>query len=337
MAIWTARTAPARASCSRPRVALEPDNDRARDGLHQVGQAELAQADAALQAGQLAQAAQQAAVARELLGGGSDVDRLDSRSATAHATQVKTVDLVDQAQQAMAAGKLDGTAGAGALYQQVLQRRPGQCRGRAWAGSGRLRAGGAGAPGAGCQGRCRAPSASIEQLAALQPNNGALPALRALQAQGRKQDSQRAGCGAQAGAGRPARRAHRAAAGDDTALAHFKAALALDPDNAQARAGLGRVAQAMTVQASAAIDAGDADAGHAAARPGGHAGAEIGRSRRGARAAGQHQPQSTATTRHPARHAAPRAGRGRAVARSRARRWRGWSQRAQVAPAAATS
>ena len=41
-------------------------------------------------------------------------------------------------------------------------------------------------------------------------------------------------------------------------MTHFKAALALDPDNPQARAGLGKVAQALTVQANAALDAGDA-------------------------------------------------------------------------------
>ncbi|HKR76340.1 MAG TPA: hypothetical protein VJR95_06715, partial [Rhodanobacter sp.] len=43
-----------------------------------------------------------------------------------------------------------------------------------------------------------------------------------------------------------------------TALAHYKAALALAPDNPQAEAGLGKVAQALTVQANAAMDAGDA-------------------------------------------------------------------------------
>ena len=45
-------------------VALEPDNDAARNGLHQVGRAELSQGDTALEAGQLDQAAQHAAVAR---------------------------------------------------------------------------------------------------------------------------------------------------------------------------------------------------------------------------------------------------------------------------------
>ena len=237
-------------------VALEPDNDLARAGLRQVGQAELVQADQALQAGQLTQAAQEAAVARELLGGGRDVDRLDSLISHAHATQVKTVDLVDQAQQAFAAGKLDGTDGAGALYLRVLHADPDN----AVAAHGLDQVGYALA----MQARKAldakddaTASARIEQLAALQPNNGALPALRALQAQARKQDS--SALDAAIKQGQDALRAGRVAgAGDDTALAHFKAALALDPDNAQARAGLGRVAQALTVQANAAIDGGDA-------------------------------------------------------------------------------
>ncbi len=45
--------------------------------------------------------------------------------------------------------------------------------------------------------------------------------------------------------------------GDDNALARFRAALAADPDNADAKAGLGRVAQALIVQANAALDSED--------------------------------------------------------------------------------
>jgi tetratricopeptide (TPR) repeat protein len=233
-------------------AALRPDNDRARDGLRQVGRAELAQADAALQAGNLTLATQQAGVARELLGGGSDIDRLDRAINSARTAQVQTVDLVDQAQQAFAAGKLDG---AGALYRRVLQADPDN----AVAAHGLDQVGYALA----IQARKAldakddaAANASIEQLAALQPNNGALPALRAMQAQTRKQDN--TALEAALKAGQDALRAGLIAGdGADTALAHYQAALKLDPDNAQAHAGLGKVAQALTVQASAALDAGD--------------------------------------------------------------------------------
>ena len=236
-------------------AAQEPDNDRARDGLRQVGQAELARADAALQAGQFDEAAQRAAVARELLGGGSDVDRLDTLITRARAAQVQTGDLVDQAQQALAAGKLDGAQGAGALYRRVLQADPGN----AVAAHGLDQVGRALAVQAHdaleSNDRARA-DADIEQLAALQPNNGALPALRALQAQLRQQQDGALKSAVQQG--REALRAGRiAGTDDDTALAHFKAALALDPDSSEAKAGLGDVARALTVQANAAIDAGD--------------------------------------------------------------------------------
>ena len=236
-------------------AALEPDNDRARIGLRQVGQAELAQADAALQAGHIDQAMQQAATARELLGGGSDIDRLDHAISIVHAAQVKTVDLVDQAQQALAAGKLEGADGAGALYQRVLRADPDNA----------VAAHGLDQVGYALAARARkaldakdtaAANASIEQLAALQPNNGELPALRALQAQTSKQDN--TALDAALSQGQDALRDGRiGGAGDDTALAHFQAALKLSADNAQARAGLRKVAQAMTIQASAAIDAGD--------------------------------------------------------------------------------
>ena len=236
-------------------VALEPDNDRARDGLRQVGEAELSQADAALQAGQVAQAAQQAAVARELLGGGSDVDRLDNLISRAQASQVQTVDLVDQAQQALAAGRLAGPQGAGALYQRMMQADPGN----AVAAHGLDQVGNALAVQARNALDANDPakaSATIDALAALQPNNGALPALRAMQAQVRQQKD--AALDTAIKQGQDALRAGRVVgAGDDTALAYFKAALALDPDNAQAKDGLGDVAQALTVQANASIDAGD--------------------------------------------------------------------------------
>lgn len=237
-------------------VALEPDNDIAHDGLHQVGMAELSQADAALQAGQLDAAAQKAAVARELLGGGSDVDHLDRAIAARRASQVQLSTLVDQAQQAFAAGQYGGDHGAGALYRQALTADPGN----AVAHHGLDQVGDALA----AQARKAidandgaSADAAIQQLAALQPNNAALPGLRAARAQATQQDN--AALDAALQQGDDALRAGRIdGSGDDTALAHYKAALALSPDNPQAQAGLGKVAQALTVQASAAMDAGDA-------------------------------------------------------------------------------
>jgi len=236
-------------------VALEPDNDAARNGLHQVGRAELSQGDTALQAGQLDQAAQHAAVARELLGGGSDIDRLDRAIEKARAAHLPADDLVDRARQAYAAGNLDGEQGAGPLYQQMLRANPGN----AVAAHGLSQVGDALAEQARKALDAKHDSeatALIDRLAALQPNHGALPALRAQQAQQRQQNSE--ALDAAIKQGRAALAEGRiSGAGDDTALAHFKAALALDPDSREARAGLGMVAQAMIVRANAAIEAGD--------------------------------------------------------------------------------
>jgi len=235
--------------------ALQPDNDRARDGLRNVGQAEIARADAALQAGKLDEADQALTAARELLGGGSDVDRLTQAIAAARNHSVPTDQLVDQAQRAFDAGKLDGDDGAGALYHRVLAADPNN----AVAKHGLDKVGDAlsvqihKALDAGDR---TTASTLVDHLALLLPNYAELPALRAALVQVNQQDN-----GALTDAikrGQDALRDGRIAGpGDDTALAHFKAALALDADNADAKAGMGQVAQALVVQANAAADHGD--------------------------------------------------------------------------------
>lgn len=235
--------------------ALEPDNDRAREGLHQVGMAELSQADAAYRAGRLDQAQRNLGVARELLGGGTDVDRLDRLIAQARGKAEPADGLIERAQQALAAGKLAGADGAGALYQRVLAADPDNAVARH----------GLDQVGAGLAIEARAALARddpntaatiVDQLAALLPGYGELPALQAALAQARQQDD--GALRAAIAQGQQALRDGRIAGdGDSTALAHFKAALALDPNSAEARAGLGQVAQALVVQANAALDADD--------------------------------------------------------------------------------
>ncbi|MGO4503320.1 MULTISPECIES: hypothetical protein [unclassified Dyella] len=239
--------------------ALQPDNDRARDGLRNVGQAEIARADAALQAHKLDEADQALTAARELLGGGSDVDRLTQALAAARNGAVPTDRLVDQAQQAFAAGKLEGDDGAGELYRRVLAADPNN----AVAKHGLEQVGDAiaGQVHKALDAGDRAQAATlVDRLAVLLPNYAELPALRAALVQENQQNN-----GALSDAikqGQDALRDGRIVGpGEDTALAHFKAALAIDPDNADAKAGMGQVAQALIVQANAAAE--NADPAHA--------------------------------------------------------------------------
>jgi cellulose synthase operon protein C len=235
--------------------ALEPDNDAARQGLNDVGRAEIARADAALQAGHIDEAEQALTNARELLGGGSDVDRLTQAIAKAQVATGQTATLINQAQQALSDGKLDGPEGAAALYQKVLAADPDNAVAR----HGMDQVGDATA--AQIQKALDAndlvtASTGIDHLSAWLPNYAQLPTLRASLAGQQAQAS--TALNDAINQGNDALRAGRIAGdGDDTALAHFKAALAIDPNNAQAKAGLGQVAEALIVQANAAMDSSD--------------------------------------------------------------------------------
>jgi tetratricopeptide (TPR) repeat protein len=237
--------------------ALEPDNDAARQGLNEVGRAEVARADAAVHAGNLTEANQALTNARELLGGGSDVDRLAQAIAKAQVSSGQTDTLIAQAQQALSQNKLDGPDGAAALYQRVLSAEPDNAVAR----HGMDQVGDAMA--AQIQKALSAndvasASAGIDRLAVMLPNYAQLPNLRA--SLSALQTQANSALNDAINQGNDALRGGRIAGdGNDTALAHFKAALAIDPNNAQAKVGLGQVAQALTVQANAAIDAGDTE------------------------------------------------------------------------------
>jgi tetratricopeptide (TPR) repeat protein len=237
--------------------ALEPDNDAARQGLNEVGRAEVARADAAVRTGNLNEASQALTNARELLGGGNDVDRLAQAIAKAQVSPGQSDTLITQAQQALSQNKLDGPDGAAALYQRVLSAEPDNAVAR----HGMDQVGDAMAAQiqkALSANDAASASAGIDRLAAVLPNYAQLPNLRA--SLSALQTQANSALNDALNQGNDALRGGRIAGdGNDTALAHFKAALAIDPNNAQAKAGLGQVAQALTVQANAAIDAGDTE------------------------------------------------------------------------------
>jgi cellulose synthase operon protein C len=237
--------------------ALEPDNEHALDGLQNVGKAELERARKALAAGHADVADEALAEARSLLGGGSEVDQVAQQISRARQSQAKTDAMIEQARSAFAAGQLTGDDGAAALYRKALAADPGNAVAR----HGLDRVGDALAAKARKALQANdldGAAATVDQIGAMLPEYGDLPSLRADVAHARRQAD--AAVQSHLDQAQDELRAGRfTGQGDDNALAQYRAVLAIDADNEKAKAGLGQVAQALLVQASAAMDGGDLD------------------------------------------------------------------------------
>jgi tetratricopeptide (TPR) repeat protein len=234
--------------------ALDPDNEHALTGLQNVGHAELDQAQAALKKRDYAAARSSLEEARSLLGGGAAVDVMDQALAKA-VLQTSNVDvLINQARAALANGHIDGPDGAAALFGKVLAGDPNNAVARHGMDQiGDLLA-------TRIQGQIGSndlagAKQTLSNLAGLLPRYSQLPTLRAaVAAADRDSDSQR---DQYLDKGQAYLRAGKiTGTGDDNAEAQFKAALKADPGSDQARAGLGQVAQALIVQANAAMESG---------------------------------------------------------------------------------
>jgi tetratricopeptide (TPR) repeat protein len=237
--------------------ALDPDNEQALNGLQKVGNVELARAKVALQRRDYSDARAALEEARSLLGGGARVQAVDDALAKAVLHSANVDVLIGLARAALANGRIDGRDGAAALFGKVLAGDPHNAVARHGMDrigdllSNRVQAL------LGSNDRVGAGKA-LSDLASLLPGYSQLPSLRALVAAAdRAADSQRDRYLARGEA--DLRAGKVAGSGDDNAEAQFKAALAADPGNARAQAGLGRVAEALIVQANAAFDAGHAE------------------------------------------------------------------------------
>jgi tetratricopeptide (TPR) repeat protein len=238
--------------------ALDPDNERALTGLQNVGNAELKQAQAALQQQDYPAARTALEEARSLLGGGAAVAAVDQSLAKAVLRSANVDVLVNQARAALANGHIDGADGAAALFRKVLAGDPHNAVAQhGMDGVGNVLAARI-QTALGNQDRAGARQ-TLTRLAGLLPGYSQLPSLRAsVAAADRAADAQRDQYLEQGDA--DLRAGKVTGAGNDNAEAQFKAALAVDPGNAKAQAGLGRVAEALIVQANAALDAGHAQA-----------------------------------------------------------------------------
>jgi len=231
--------------------AQDPDNDIARAGLERVGHKLLDRANEALKNNDLATAHRSLDEARELLGGGAEVESLAQSIAKAESRNGDSDALFDQAKQALDAGKVLGDDGAAAIYKRLLAADPAN----AVAQSGLRKSAdvlAAQARSAFAAHDVATASARIDAIVSILPTYPALGELRAQLAQSREAD--RAAIDEKLQRADEAVRAGRLTGGDDSALELYRGVIKADAGNARAKEGLRRIAQSLVVQANAAID-----------------------------------------------------------------------------------
>ncbi|MEO7199157.1 MAG: protein kinase, partial [Dokdonella sp.] len=231
--------------------ALEPDNNIARAGLNSVGEGLLVQARAALARGDLDAARQSLSAARDLLGGGEEVQALerDVEQSEGRLTEVESV--LDAARMALDKGQILGGKGALAEYQRVLRTDQDNALARAGVDKS-LQALARQARQAMAVDDLALADTRIEDIARVQPEHASLPELRAGLSQQR--ELQQAALERDLESAEAQLRRGQFSDGASSAQALFAAALARDPGNTRALAGLQRVAQGLVVQANAAIE-----------------------------------------------------------------------------------
>lgn len=231
--------------------AQDQDNDIARRGLQAVGQRLLQRADVAMHGNDLAGARESLNAARDLLGGGIEIDRLDRTLKQAESRGSETAHLLDRADAALGAGQIMGADGAAASYQRVLD----SDKANALALAGLRKS----ADALAAQARSALAATDIDSATAdandisrIVPAYPGLPELLGQIAQ--THNAERATLDETLDRADALIRAGQLSGSDDSALDLYRAVLKRDPANARAKEGLRGIAQAFIVQANAAID-----------------------------------------------------------------------------------
>jgi len=230
--------------------SIDPDNDMARQGLNKVGQRLVERASGAITRNDFAAARSDLTAATDVLGGGAEIEELKARLHSAETRNTQSEELLTRGDQALAAGKLVGSASAAEAYQRVLD----ADGANALAISGLKKVGEALAKQARdaiAAGNHELANQRVNELVQLSPNHPAIPELRAALASQRADNAQAleqqlTRAEAQQHAGK--------VQGDDGALALFLAVLKHDASNARAKSGLRKIAPGLVAQANAALD-----------------------------------------------------------------------------------
>ena len=231
--------------------ALDLDNDIARRGLRAVGEKLLVRAREALTRNDPGLARQAVAAARELLGGGVDVEALEKSIAEIDAQGTEAETVLREAQAAFDAGRLLGDDGAVAIYQRALLSDTGSSLARAGIKRS-VEQLAAQARTAFDANDLATASSRIEDITRILPAYPELPDLRARL--GQQRETALADLDKELTRAEAQLRAGRFIGNADSAQALFESVLLRDSNNARAKAGLRRVAQALVVQARASVE-----------------------------------------------------------------------------------
>ncbi|MEO6075504.1 MAG: hypothetical protein ABIP56_01735, partial [Dokdonella sp.] len=233
---------------------LEQDNEVARSGLAKVAEQLLQRGRDALARKDLVAARNAVATARDVRGGGADIDALARDIASASSGQDDEAQLLEAAEKALTAKRIIGVEGAIASYRKLESSEHGAAIARA----GLLKAGKQleiAADAALAKGDLPSVAARIDDLAGNLPEYPGLADLRGRLAAARQKV--RDGNTKLLADAQQRLRDGDVSERDDSALGLYRRVLKNDPANRAAKDGLHRVAQALLVRADAAIE--DAD------------------------------------------------------------------------------